>query len=375
MSRVPLRYTLTAAVIVCVFLAIVLDFAWRASRISERTMYVTLGIYWLAVTLLTFPSILRLLVEKTTWDRIKLFCGGCRNLPEHIRNASYVQLLIIGSTLAFFIYTLHLQLQSDPPKWAIIETCFLLLSALGITTVILWALPRMQVSPLRSYTARIEVDKLENEYRRTVAQFLSTLFLVGTLYFTWRQISATEEGKITDRFSQAIQLVASPELPARIGGIYALERISIDSGRDYLSVIEILSTFVQQHAPKNPPTPTPTNGQSPPPAYGHRLADVQAALTVLCRRAKESLYEPHRLFLNRCDLRSCVLVDGKLQRFVLDESDLSDAILIRAHLQGASLDDAVLRRAYLDGAHLGGGESRSCGPVGGRPERVHTRGL
>jgi hypothetical protein len=71
-------------------------------------------------------------------------------------------------------------------------------------------------------------------------------------YFTWRQLSLADEGKITDRFSNAVALLASGERTARIGGIYALERISNDSPKDYGSVLEILSTFVRQSAPRDP---------------------------------------------------------------------------------------------------------------------------
>jgi uncharacterized protein YjbI with pentapeptide repeats len=46
------------------------------------------------------------------------------------------------------------------------------------------------------------------------------------------------------------------------------------------------------------------------------------------------------------------LVDGKLQDFIFDKSDLSKAILLRARLQGAFLEGAVLRYADLTDANL-----------------------
>ena len=222
----------------------------------------------------------------------------------------------------------------------------------------------------------LEAIKLENEYRRTMAQILSTVFLVGTLYFTWRQLFLTDEGKITDRFSNAVGLLASKESTARIGGIYALERISNDSPRDYKSVLEVLSTFVRQSASRDPNvtrTVDPTANIFDPLTY--RAADVQAALTVLSRRAKDSLSEHTRIFLNNCDLRNCVLVDGKLQNFIFDHSDLSKAILLRARLQGAFLkgvdlrdadlsdanfEEATLEKADLSGADLSGAVFDGC---------------
>jgi HAMP domain-containing protein len=83
---------------------------------------------------------------------------------------------------------------------------------------------------------------LVNEYRRTWAQILGGLVLGFGLYFTWRRIEisqqeleATRDQQVTERFTRAIdQLGATDDkgrkkLEIRLGGIYALERIAVDS--------------------------------------------------------------------------------------------------------------------------------------------------
>jgi len=65
-----------------------------------------------------------------------------------------------------------------------------------------------------------------------------------------------------------IEQLGSTGLDVRLGGIYALERIAVDSARDHPTIVEVLSAFVREHsrapAPSDHPRPT---------------ADVQAAIT------------------------------------------------------------------------------------------------
>src|SRR5215212_9499357 len=81
------------------------------------------------------------------------------------------------------------------------------------------------------------------------------------IFFTWRgqrltqkglqeTLRTTREGQITDRFTRAIDQLGSKELEVRLGGIYALERIASDSERDHWTIMEILTTYVRVHAPR-----------------------------------------------------------------------------------------------------------------------------
>jgi hypothetical protein len=65
------------------------------------------------------------------------------------------------------------------------------------------------------------------------------LFAAGALWFTERNFTLsrrtfelTEEGQVTDRYTKAIEQLGSDKLDVRIGGIYALERVALDSPRD-----------------------------------------------------------------------------------------------------------------------------------------------
>jgi hypothetical protein len=110
----------------------------------------------------------------------------------------------------------------------------------------------------------IEKDKVnsENAVYGNLVQALGGIFFFVTAYFAWRNVKtaesnllATEEKQVTERFGKAIEHLASDKLEIRLGGIYALERISKDSEKDYQTIMEILASFVQAKSPVSPVEP------------------------------------------------------------------------------------------------------------------------
>jgi hypothetical protein len=95
--------------------------------------------------------------------------------------------------------------------------------------------------------------------------------------------------------------VPAPNLTVRLGGIYALERITHDSPMDRATIMEVLSAYVRENAPV---TSAPANGNagkpSPDPCIadashsdpGKRpRADIQAILTVIGRQSYRIGYD------------------------------------------------------------------------------------
>jgi len=122
---------------------------------------------------------------------------------------------------------------------------------------------------------------------------LLTFWLNSQLYrLTARAFELTEQGHITERYTKAIEQLGSDKLDVRLGGIYALTRIAVDSERDHPAVVEVLSAFVREHSRSNlaaEPTSLRTLGDR---AASHRPVvisdqrprppiDVQAAVSVL----------------------------------------------------------------------------------------------
>lgn len=195
------------------------------------------------------------------------------------------------------------------------------------------------------------------------------------------QADLTREGQVTGRYVEAIKLLASGKVHERLGGIYALERIMIDSDRDHKTIVEVLAAFIRRElleAKKPNPDNDADNDAGP---SLHTLAeDVSASLTVLSRREEANLRDRpveipgaqlahHDLAgvnwrhfnLKRANLEGANLKSAQLGHADLDDADLTEAVLTGAALQYASLTQAQMASAdlvlaNLEGAHLDGAQ-------------------
>lgn len=122
------------------------------------------------------------------------------------------------------------------------------------------------------------------------------LFAVGALLYTARNFTLSREGQMTDRYTKAIEQLGSEKLDVRIGGIYALERIALDSAKDHPTVMEVLSTFIREHSHEQWPqagsritamstrqSRFPWRQEQGPAAISERATrpDIQAAIRVI----------------------------------------------------------------------------------------------
>src|SRR5262249_44656262 len=162
----------------------------------------------------------------------------------------------------------------------------------------------------------------------------------------------SQEGQITSRFNDAIAHLADKEnLPKRLGGILALERIARDSPRDHWPVMEILTAYVRENAHWNPDRPE----VHPFPI------DIQAVMRALGRRARHYETADQRLDLRGVDLRWADLTGMHLERADfgmarMENARLSEAYVDGASFSGACLKDASLLRASAENADFSGAD-------------------
>jgi hypothetical protein len=218
-----------------------------------------------------------------------------------------------------------------------------------------------------------------------VTSLITALTAIAAVVFTGLSLRATEEGQVTDRYTKAVgQLdqAGAEHLQARLGGIYALERLAIDSPRDQPTIVEILSAFIRTSRATRSAT---TSVVCPLQTLG---PDIQAALTVLGRRDRSHDAETvvdfsHTCFagaemkyqnlqhvhLEAAGFNGAILVGADLNGAKLFAADLtadltfanlSDADLHGAKLSGAVLIDAVLRGTTLSFADLRGADLRGA---------------
>jgi hypothetical protein len=218
-----------------------------------------------------------------------------------------------------------------------------------------------------------QYGKAISDARTAVLQAVGGLLLAAGAIATWRQVRISREGQITERFTRAVDQLGSDKRDVRLGGIYALARIARDSQSDRVTIAEVLSAFVREHAPWPPGndsgetlTPPSDGADRKPSLLIDRMPDVHAAVNALSRLQLEGV---PRFDLSRTDLRR-VTVDGSLQGVnlmranlqfaILPGGDLRNAWLNWANLQKAILQDADFRGAALTDADLRGANLRDA---------------
>ncbi|UBF27469.1 pentapeptide repeat-containing protein [Kovacikia minuta CCNUW1] len=251
--------------------------------------------------------------------------------------------------------------------------------------------PKLAIAPkdrlaLKKDLAGLEKDRvsLQNNIYTTLVQALGGAFFFVTAYLTWRNVKATEEKQITERFSKAVEMLGSDKIEVRLGGIYALERISKDSVKDYWTIIEILTGFVRERSRSRWEQEKPQLGGIKEAT--HPPTDIQAVLTVLKHRAlsygKGEEYRPNlrladfsRLILPKSTLKEMDLWGANFQNSVLQESKLMGANLAEANLSNTNLNLADFSNATLAGANLSGAEMRGADLSGADLSGADLRGV
>ncbi|MFS1302575.1 pentapeptide repeat-containing protein [Streptosporangium longisporum] len=193
------------------------------------------------------------------------------------------------------------------------------------------------------------------------------LSIVLTAYgfsYTSQTLRATQEGQITDRYTKAVEQLGSPAVDVRLGAIYALRRIAIDSPRDRVTIRDVLVAFVRNHdlcSIKKPPKQCKEKLiEDLSRTSSVRLAtDVYAALasvpmltTIYDIPSDFSQVRLPKALLSRVNLSGVSLTEANLTNAYLRRANLSGAYMIYTNLSGADLIDVNLTGAYLAGADL-----------------------
>lgn len=175
-----------------------------------------------------------------------------------------------------------------------------------------------------------------------------------------------------------------PNIEVRLGAIYALERISKDSERDHIAVMETLCAYVRENAPvedlKDFEAPEQPEGLAAclelrqwwQDIYGGAVrewietlketrVDIQAVLTVLGRRsAKRVAFEigadekepRYRLDLRRTNLCKADMRKGDFRNALFDGAQMQGAALTKVQMQGARLWNAQIQGADIIAARM-----------------------
>ncbi|MGS2640775.1 pentapeptide repeat-containing protein [Streptosporangium sp. G12] len=189
-------------------------------------------------------------------------------------------------------------------------------------------------------------------------------YTAGTLDYTARALGANQEAQITDRYTKAVEQLASPAVDVRLGAIYALQRLAADSPRDRPTVRNVLAAFVRNHdlcVSKPPPKPCDPEWKETVVVEPVRPpADVLAALTIAPALTTPSPLSATSAGHDRADFSKARFPHADLMDRFLGGSDLSGGNLRGAFLSGANLTGTNLSRAILSGTNLSGTDLRNA---------------
>ncbi|TQK52045.1 pentapeptide repeat protein [Streptomyces sp. SLBN-118] len=254
-------------------------------------------------------------------------------------------------------------------KWSrlplLVRWGFLGLTAAGVlvlVTVALWRIPWWLDDHYLDEDLTPAQGTTVSGLRTALVALGAGLLVAAGLIYTHHTLHLSREGQVTDRFKNAIDQIASTRPLEQLGGIYSLERIMRDSAKDRPPIVEVLASFIREHAPfagdakQTEHHPTDADGRRVPP---RPCQPVQAALTVLGRRPRDR-DESFFIDLRKTDLRGADLSGAHLERACLDGADMRGTNLMGTHLEEAWMHDTLLTEARLLGTNLNGASLRNA---------------
>ncbi len=214
--------------------------------------------------------------------------------------------------------------------------------------------------------------------------------MVAILIALWRSLAAERQATaakrqseigervyLYERYRQAASMLGDNELPVRLAGIYALERVAEDHPDQFrLEAIKLLVEFVRTPPELNYPQPKVWDGwlQLERPATSK---DVQVAMTAIAEMRRIDAIQNKRepVWLDLHDAQLCgVELNMPLQGVNLQNANLMFANLAHRDLTGAQLQWANCRQALLEDADLSGAEMSDADFSGVQARKCKFRG-
>jgi Pentapeptide repeats (8 copies) len=269
-----------------------------------------------------------------------------------------------------------------PAIWLLFA--LLVLVVLAAATVGPAVLLRWDLGARTRQMSAAETADAVNQIRSALVQGLGAIVVLAGAYVGWRQLQHTvratqvqmelqRQATVTDRYTRAVDQLASADETIRVGAIHALNRIAAEAVPERDGVVALLATFVRVRAANARSDHAAGRGEAAEAdlPLRSRAADIQVALTTLARWIDVNAQPPEWLTadLAHTDLRNANLYRRTLWHVRLRGANLAGANLAEADLRGADLREAILDNADLTAARADG---TTWWPTGFEP---HTHGV
>jgi hypothetical protein len=224
----------------------------------------------------------------------------------------------------------------------------------------------------------------ENNARVTIAQIIGGLVVLLGLYATFKNVKiaqdnhrvaldnlrVTEEGKLTDRFSKAVELLGNDKINVRLGGIYALERIGKDSQRDSWTMVEVLTAFVRERSAEI----IGKEHHASDVSMGATPQDIQAAVTVIGRRSWIDQESPYQIVdLTSIPLEGTYFLRPDFRKVRFPFSNFRGVILVAGTFAKTDLQSANFQVEKVLGTDFTGADFEGADLCGA--DLQHAKGL
>ena len=181
---------------------------------------------------------------------------------------------------------------------------------------------------------------------------VALVFAVWRSWVAHKQADTAQQGLLNERYQKGAEMLGNKVLSVRLGGIYALERLSAEHPQQYhIQIMKLLCAFMRY----------PTEDED----YQNKLAernadlrtayspreDVRAAMDFISSR-DETLVEieksqDFRLNLMGADLSHTQIEDANLSGAMLHYANLSNTQISSVDLSNAHLTGTVMKEARL----------------------------
>jgi uncharacterized protein YjbI with pentapeptide repeats len=239
---------------------------------------------------------------------------------------------------------------------------------------ILWILLKFPVLQVAKFGIADpeNLAEMENGYRATLAQILGGIAVGIGIYLAWGNLKIFREVQITESFTRAIEQLGNKKIEVRLGGIYALERISAQYQKDHWRMIEILTSFVRINSPVKDEDLTTIEEKQPKNKVS---LDTQAVLTIIGRRNYSFLMGESRMInLNGLNLQEAFFNGGNLKGVHFNNSNLRSANFMFADLQESEFMSTNSSGASFVGADLKYSDFKKANLIEARFEGANLKG-
>lgn len=189
--------------------------------------------------------------------------------------------------------------------------------------------------------------QLEVEERRNLIAVLAGTLTVFIFLLNRQRHELEKDESRTNRYTEAVQLLGDERLTARLGGIYALQRLGNESPKDVPAIAQLLASFIREVSREIVEQHQQSENRKQPILDGLNRApsDIVAATRVLGSPEFRPYYRSN-LFLGEVSLQGAVLVGANLRNRQFDGFDLTES-----YLDGADLSSCSMVNVQLSGAH------------------------